>query len=698
MKLTSHPGRAQPVQSIPVSQSRLWKAWILLLACLLPCVGALASPAASNGSKAVWGEVDALFKSIDNRDSPAASVAIVWDKAPVYVRSYGMANIEEGTKANADTAFPLASVTKQFTAYAVLKLAEQGKLSLDGPITTYLPDLGYHDVSVRQLMNQTGGVPGAALSAYGNFSTSNTAGLLEMYSAQDQLLSKPGTRWSYQNSNYFLLDAIVQRVSRKPLAAYLHDEVFAPLGMTRSFFPFGPGWTRENRAFGYVWRDGAYRNVDTVDVYTELTGAGGMYASINDLLRWDRAFHADNPAAKWRRDEGRYLSGLPVGYGAGLNVRHVEGVRSWEHGGTSGATSTYIAHYPDYGAAIIVLIASDRFRAQGEAAAFARQIRKMMFDRFLPRGVPMQPAQAAWKPWTRDQRASMAGRWFGEWNGRMQSMDLTLLPDGELGVAMFDGFKATLKQVGDSQFAVEGHETVVLTLSGGEISAADEGKTLASLRRIPQGSPRPIPSDIAGHYSATALNGGIWTLAWQEGVLVATSPRGASTAMPPFHDNIIGSNDSGLFMAFDGESGAVAGLTLLAGQVPPIRMTRTEARPAISLLAQAIDDDGTEAAWSRYREMRASPGRYAFSEAAMNALGYKLLQSQRAKEALAVFETMVDAYPASLNALDSLADGQQANGMREAAMASYERILSLQPNQGNARQALQRLRNAAPVP
>lgn len=670
----------------------------MLLACFLPCLGAVASPGTSAARTVNWGEVDAIFKSMDNSDSPAASVAIVWDKEPVYVRSYGMANIEEGAKANADTAFPLASVTKQFTAYAVLKLAEQGKLSLDAPITTYLPELGYDDVSVRQLMNQTGGVPGASLSAYGNFSTGSTAGLLEMYKAHDQLVAKPGTRWSYQNSNYFLLDAIVQRVSLQSLAAYLRDEVFASLGMTRSFFPFGPGWTRENRAFGYVWRDGAYRNVDTVDVYTELIGSGGMYASINDLLRWDRAFYADNPAAKWRREEGRYLSGLPVGYGAGLNVRHVDGVRSWEHGGTSGATSTYIAHFPDYGAAIIVLIASDRFRPQGEAAAFAQQIRKMMFDRFLPQGVPKQPAQKAWKPWARDQRASMAGRWFGEWNGRMQSMDLSPLPDGELGVAMFDGFKATLKQVGDSQFAVAGHETVVLTLSAEEVGATDEGKTLAVLHRVPHGSPRPIPPDIAGNYSAPALNGGVWTLAWQEDVLVATSPRGDSTPMPSFFDNIIGSNDSGLFMAFDGESGLVAGLTLLAGQVPPVRMTRTDVRPSITLLRQAIDEGGTEAAWSRYKEMRASPERYAFSEAAMNTLGYKFLQAQRVKEALAIFEMMVDAYPGSLNAIDSLADGQQANGMREAAMASYERILSLQPNQGNARQALQRLRDAAPVP
>jgi CubicO group peptidase (beta-lactamase class C family) len=696
--MMSESDRARSVRTASFHQSHLGKACIVLLACFLPCLGAVASPGTSAARTVDWGEVDAIFKSIDNSDSPAASVAIVWEGEPVYVRSYGMANIEEGTKANADTAFPLASVTKQFTAYAVLKLAEQGKLSIDAPITTYLPELRYHDVSVRHLMNQIGGVPGASLSAYGNFSTSSTAGLLEMYKAQDGLVAKPGTRWSYQNSNYFLLDAIVQRVSEKSLAAYLHDEVFAPLGMTHSFFPFGPGWTRENRAFGYASRDGTYRNLDTIDVYTDLTGSGGMYASINDLLRWDRAFYASNPAAKWRREEGRYLSGRPVGYGAGLNVRHVDGVRSWEHGGTSGATSTYIAHYPDYGAAIIVLIASDRFRPQGEAAAFARQIRKMMFDRFLPNGIPKQQAQAAWKPWTRDQRASMAGRWFGELNGRMQSIDLSLLPDGELGVAMFDGFKAPLKQVGDSQFAVEGQQTVVLTLSGDEISAVDEGKTLASLRRIPQGSPRPIPQDIAGHYSAPALNGGVWTLAWQEDVLIATSPRGGSTPMPSFHDNIIGSNDSGLFMAFDGEPGVGAGLTLLAGQVPPIRMTRTDARPAITLLMQAIDDGGAEAAWSRYREMRASPARYAFSEAAMNALGYKLLQAQRAKEALAVFEMMVDAYPASLNALDSLADGQQANGMREAAMASYERILSLQPNQGNARQALQRLRDAAPVP
>ena len=303
----------------------------LCLALVLASLGACSSTSSDTPEHRIvdWQEVDTLFKSVDNDHSPAASVAIVWNHKPVYVKSYGMADIEHGVKANADTAFPLASVTKQFTAYAVLKLAEQNKLSLDAPITSYLPELGYHDVSVRQLMNQTGGVPGESMSGYGNFSTITIAGLLDMYKAQDQLVARPGTRWSYQNSNYFLLDVIVQRVSGKSLPEYLREEVFVPLGMARSFFPFGPGATRENRAFGYIWRNDEYQNVDTAEVYTELAGAGGMYASINDLLRWERAFYAENAAAKGRREEGRYLSGEAVGYGAGLNVRHLDGMRSW---------------------------------------------------------------------------------------------------------------------------------------------------------------------------------------------------------------------------------------------------------------------------------------------------------------------------------------------------------------------------------
>jgi CubicO group peptidase (beta-lactamase class C family) len=630
-----------------------------------------------------------LFKAVDDDQSPAVSVAIVWKHEPVYVRSYGMADIEKGVKANADTAFPLASLTKQFTAYAVLMLAEQNKLSLDAPIATYLPELSYSNVTVRQLMNQVGGVPGTSLARYGAFSTATTADLLDMYKVQDQLVAEPGTQWAYQNSNYFLLDAIVQRVSRTSLAEYLHDQVFVPLGMTHSFFPFGPGSTHENRAYGYRSRDGAYQNVDTVDVYTDLTGAGGMYSSVQDLLRWDRAFYSSNAAAQGRREEGHYLSGEPIGYGAGLNVRHLDGVRSWEHGGTSGATSTYIAHYPEYGAAIIVLIASDRFRPEGEAMALTQQIRKLMFSRFMTDRTPEADAQGNWSPWSQEALASVVGGWFGEWNGRMQRLDLSMLDSGKLEVAMFDGFKATLKQVGDSKFSIEGHEEVEIALGADQITASDEGKTLATLHRIPSGLPPATPLDLAGYYTSPALNKGVWTLELRDGVMFATGPGGDSAPMPPFFGNLIGSNATGLFLELDDSSGPERGLVLRAGQVPPIRLTRTSVRPATAILKQAMEDDGAEAAWSKYKDMLKTPERYDFVENAMNALGYKLLQSQRPGDALMVFKMLVDSFPNSLNALDSLADGQLASGEREAAMATYERILSLQPNQAAAKQALQ---------
>lgn len=675
--------------------ARVRRAAVLsLLVMVLPGMPAFGNPQAAGSADDAWDAVDAIFEAVDNDASPAASVAIVWDHKLVHARSYGMANIEHGVRATPDTAFPLASMTKQFTAYAVLLLAEQGKLSLDAPVSRYLPELHYDNVTVRQLMNQTGGVPGASLARYGNFSNSSMASLLQMYTVADGLVAEPGTRWAYENSNYFLLDAIVQRVSRKSLAAFLREEVFLPLGMTRSFFPFGPGATHDNRAFGYFAKDGSYQNADAVDYYTDLVGAGGMYASLNDLLRWERAFYAGNEAARGRREDGRYRSGQPVGYGAGLNVRRVDGVLSWEHGGTSGATSTYIAHYPDFGAAIIVLIASDRFRAQGEASAFTQQIRKLLFSRYGVAPVATDDGKVGWSPWSREKLASMTGTWFGDWNGRMQSLALRLDPEGRLQVVMFDGFKPVLKQVGESSFSVEGYDSVKLTLSTDEIVAEDEHKTLATLRRATAPSTLPL-ADLAGFYTAPALNGGVWTLEWRDGQLAAISPAGQLAPMPPFSGRLIGTNDTGLFLEIDGEPGPDVGLTLRAGQVPPIRMTRTKVRPAIGLLKQVIDAQGADAGWAKYREMRKTPERFDFSEAGFNAFGYQLLQQKRPVEAVAVFAMMVDAYPNSPNALDSLADGQQANGDIAAAIATYERILALQPHQGSAQAALQRLRAAA---
>ena len=287
----------------------------------------------------------------------------------------------------------------------------------------------------------------------------------------------------------------------------------------------------------------------------------------------------------------------------------------------------------------------------------------------------------------------MAGRWFGDWNGRMQTMDIAQLADGALEVAMFDGFRATLNQVGESQFSAIGHESVVLSLAEDKVTANDEGKTIAVLQRIPHDEPRATPIEVAGFYTSPALNHGVWTLQWQEGELVATSPRGTSAPMPPLFGNVVGSNNTGLFMEFDD-----GGLILRAGQVPPIRMTRTDIRPAIAELSKAIETQGANAAWASYRDMRKTVERYDFSEAALNAYGYQLLQRQRPRDAVEIFKMMVDSHPESLNALDSLADGQKASGEREAAITTYERILAMQPNQGAVRQALQQLRDAGSGP
>ncbi|GAA6621677.1 serine hydrolase [Scytonema sp. NUACC26] len=277
---------------------------------------------------------------------------------------YGMANLEHNVPNTPQTKFRLGSITKQFTAAAILQLQEQGLLEMHQKISTYLPDYpNGEQITIHQLLNHTSGIPN--FNELDNFElitkTKITLDDLIARFSNEPLEFTPGERFRYTNSGYVVLTKIIEIVSGCDYANYLQHQILEPLGM------FDSGYDRQemilpHRASGYVFNGEAYQNVDFVHMSWP-SGAGGMYSTIEDLYKWEQGLYTDAVLSESSREmmftpkvaivEKEDGKGVYHGYG-GIICTHYERKLLYTGGGIYGF-STRIARYPDEQISIIVL-------------------------------------------------------------------------------------------------------------------------------------------------------------------------------------------------------------------------------------------------------------------------------------------------------------------------------------------------------
>lgn len=234
--------------------------------------------------------IDQMMHEYDGR-VPGASVLVLKNGKTVLARSYGYADLENNLAATPQTNYRLASVTKQFTATAIMILAERGLLQYDEPIGRFFPSLGElaRQVTIRQLLTHSSGIidyedliPESATEQV------HDADVLKLLEAQRNTYFQPGSSYRYSNSGYALLSLIVERLSGRSFASFVNSEIFEPLGMSRTVaFEEGIS-TVSNRAFGYSRKGHGWERTDQ-SVTSAVLGDGGIYSSIDDLVKWDRA-------------------------------------------------------------------------------------------------------------------------------------------------------------------------------------------------------------------------------------------------------------------------------------------------------------------------------------------------------------------------------------------------------------------------
>ncbi len=404
-------------------------------------------------SPAQVARIEALFADWNASDRPGAAVGVAQGGETLFRRGFGMASIEHGQPIGPDTAFRVASVTKQFCCLAVLMLARDGKLGLDDDVRRHWPALPRYGrtITIRQLMHNSSGLRDymtmMPLCGYGFERTTAHGEIDQLIARQRALNFAPGTRFLYSNSNFVLLSRIVEKLSGKPLGALLEERVFRPLGMTRTRLATDPWTVEPGLAASHVrLADG---RIVHPSIGTQMTGDAALISTVNDLLRWADAF-ARGPSALRRLTAELatlepFANGTPNDYAFGLEAGRYRGLDTFGHGGLLPGYRTEIMRVPAADLAVVVIANVDVI----DPYVMARRVMDVVLEG--------DPRLAAVPPMPR--LTPFVGRWIDEGAGIVLTISaargvakaelfgapmlLQPLPDGRLTV-MRGAFALTL--------------------------------------------------------------------------------------------------------------------------------------------------------------------------------------------------------------------------------------------------------------
>ncbi len=365
----NRPPRSRTLRAVSI--------FVLLTASLLPAqVPPPISPALRE-------KVDAIVRqALTTTGVPSASIAIVQNGAIAYLQAYGTGRIDPHMPALPSMRYSIGSISKQFTATAVLLLAEQGKLSLDDPVSRFVPNLTRgNEVTIRELLSHTSGyrdywpqdyVPPFMLQPI-------TADKILDQWARKPLDFDPGTEWQYSNTNFVIAGLIVEKASGEPLLQFLTEHIFAPLGM-KSVINIDQNRLTETDATGYLRYALGPPRLAPKEGKGWLFAAGELAMPAEDLAKWDISMinrSVLQPASYAQMEREIVLkNGIGTRYGLGVDVRQESGQRAIEHGGEVSGFTAHNIVFPEARKAVVVLVNEDSVDASGD---IARKVSDLLF-------------------------------------------------------------------------------------------------------------------------------------------------------------------------------------------------------------------------------------------------------------------------------------------------------------------------------
>ena len=332
----------------------------------------LATPAAPATSSA---EIDAAIGQYYKPNEPGAVVLVAKNGKTIFRKAYGLADAAKGTSMTPEMQLRVGSITKQFTSTAILMLVDEGKIKLDDDITRFLPDYPTNGkrITIEHLLNHTSGIasftgkPGYAEHMAEDMPVSAMIASFK----NDPRDFEPGTRYKYNNSGYYLLGAIIEKVSGMTYAAFLEQRIFTPLGMHDTAYD-GKEHGKAVRAAGHSRGPSGFVPSAAISM-TQPFAAGALVSTADDLARWDAAVSAGKllKPATWQRAFAKttLADGKQSDYGYGWGIGAVRGVPVIEHGGAINGFNTYALRVPSEQVYVVVLRNTDGGTANTQTVA-----------------------------------------------------------------------------------------------------------------------------------------------------------------------------------------------------------------------------------------------------------------------------------------------------------------------------------------
>ncbi|MGH9241074.1 MAG: serine hydrolase domain-containing protein [Vicinamibacterales bacterium] len=539
-------------------RNRLGVSLIVIAAAAFPGGGTAAqAPVAS-----IKPDVDKLFSSRWTTSTPGCAVGADVKGQPVVRAAYGMADLEHDVPNTPETIFEVGSVSKQFTAAAVLLLARDGKLSLDDKVRKHIPEMPdvAADITIRQMLNHTAGLRDwgslASIAGWPRTTRVHThAHVLDIVSRQRMLNFEPGTRWSYSNTGYNLAAILVSRVSGMSFADFTRTRLFEPLGMKDT--SWRDDYTRivKRRAIAYGEQKAVF---STLMPFENVHGNGGLLTTVGDLMKWNANFV--NPVvgdARFVADMERrtkFNDGREHEYALGLYVDTYRGRREVDH---SGGTAGYVAHlsrYPDHGVSVAVICNVTSGNATNNAKAIA--------DLLLP------PGRAADSPASEPLNAEEGPRYAGLYRSLKPAGVVTISVQKDRLVSSTFG---ALTRVARHRFDAGG--AYVLEFDGRFLRVTDEFGTADDYERVEPWKPGVQElKPIAGRYVSDELELTVNLALDGDRLVVNRGPAGTLQLNPVFPDGF--QSGAGWVVVRRDGSGRVTGFSVNQDRVWDLRFDR----------------------------------------------------------------------------------------------------------------------------
>lgn len=506
----------------------------------------LAAPACANAAPN-WQKIDALFSAYDRKDRPGCAIGISRQGQMLHAKGFGMANLDWDAPNTPDTPFDIGSVTKQFTAFAILLLEARGKLSRDDDPRKYLPELAPYiqGVTIDQMMRHTSGIANYEVAAYFGSApaieelTPDKA--LEQINRMGRLEYPPGTQYSYSGSGYLLMARIVERVDGRPLPQFLAEEVFAPLGMKNTRMAASPD-TIPKRAMPYIF-DG--ERPQLYAAHATSIGEWGVMTTVEDMALWLdnlRTGKIGGQKVQAAMTQGtRLKGGEALTYGGGISLTPFYGKPMWRHNGGSPGVSAEVAEFPASGYGVSILCNSDEAPVWDMMDRIAEELHHV---------APPPPGSAA-------KYKGLIGRYIGP---RDRIFDIQERDD--VLIAGFD--ETVLREEGKNLAALGVMGPIVLSRDvHGEaaeiaVQEAPSGVVQHYRRADP---PPPVPlAPYAGRYVSPVLEA-IWTIKPEGDGLRITMPDRNTILLKPAAADLF--TQGNITLRFDHDAqGTVTGFTL----------------------------------------------------------------------------------------------------------------------------------------